>query len=294
MPRTYTRRFRVRSTDCDALGYVNHAVFARYLQENAMEASADGGFGPARYVELGAGWVLRRSRIDYIRPLRYGEEIDVTTYVVNFRRVRSQRDFEIVHCGDGARVAQAATDWVFVDRPSGAPTRIPDDALAVFLPDGPDPNAQLILDAPRLPDAAPSNAYHSMRRVNYYEMDEYQHVNNAVYLNYLEQAAIDAAASAGFNVPQLLNLGGMFVVQQHDIEYLHPAKYGDTLDIATWIGEVTRSSALRHYTMRIRGGEVSIRAQTRWVWIDLASRKPATIPAALSEALAAQSAKRDA
>ncbi len=290
MHRTYTRRFRVRSTDCDALGYVNHAVFARYLQETAIEASTDGGYDSARYVELGASWVLRRSRIDYLRPLRYGEEIDVTTYVVSFRRVRSQRNFEIVHCGDGAQVTQVATDWVFIDRQTGAPTRIPDDALAIFLPDGPDPNAQLILDAPRLPGAAPSNSYRSTRRVNYYEMDEYQHVNNAVYLNYLEQATIDAAASAGFDAPRLLDLGGLFVVRQHDIEYLRPAKYGDTLDIATWIGEVTRSSALRHYTMHIRGGELSLRAQTRWGWIDLASREAAPIPVLLQDALATQTA----
>ncbi len=286
MPRTYTRRFRVRSTDCDATGYVNHAVYLRYMQEVAWEASTDGGYTPDRYVELDAGWLIRRSRIDYLQPLRYGDEVDVTTYVAGFRRVRSQRNYEMARGRDGARVAQATTDWVFLDRLTGAPKRIPDDVALIFLPNGPDPAVSLIFDAGRLPDTPPASAYRTTRRVLYTDMDENQHVNNAVYLSYLEQATIDAAASVGFDVPQLLGLGGLFVVRQHDIEYLLPAKYGDTLDIATWIGEVTRSSVLRHYTLRVQGGELAIRAQTRWVWIDLATREAAPIPMGLRDALA--------
>jgi acyl-CoA thioester hydrolase len=285
MPRTYTRRFRVRSTDCDAVGHVNHAVFLRYMQETAIEASADAGYDSAWYDETGTGWVIRRSRIDYLHPIRHGDAIDVNTYVVNVRRVRSQRNYDITRVGDGMPIARAATDWVFIDRRTGAPKRIPDDAPARFMPDGPDPNVDLILDLPSPPDAPPSDAFHIARRVYFYEMDEYQHVNNAVYLSYLEQAAIDAGVSLGFDAPRLFEWGGLFVVHQHDIEYLHPAQYGDTLDIATWLGQVARSSVVRHTTMRIQGGELSIRAQTRWVWIDLARRESTPMPAILLEAL---------
>jgi acyl-CoA thioester hydrolase len=292
MPRTYTRHFRVRSTDCDALRQVNHAVYLRYMQEAAIEASADAGYTGAWYAEHGVGWVIRRSRIDYLRPARYGEELAVTTYVANFRRVRSQRNYAIDR-SDGVPIARAATDWVFIDRRTGLPQRIPDEVPSNFMPDGPDPAVEFALDAGPLPDAPPPNAYHATRRVNYYDLDENQHVNNAVYLNYLEQTTIDAAASLGYDMPQLLALGGVFVVRQHDIEYLRPARYGDTLDIATWVGEVTRSSAVRHYAMRIQGGELSIRAQTRWVWVDLARHESAPIPAVLLEALRDQSVERD-
>ena len=77
----------------------------------------------------------------------------------------------------------------------------------------------------------------------------------------------------------------MFVVRQHDIEYLHPATYGDMLDIATWIGEVSNNSVLRHTTMRDREGTLALRAQARWVWIDLKTREAAAIPTAVREAL---------
>lgn len=288
MPHTYTRRFRVRATDCDAAGHVNHAVYARYMQEAAIEASADAGFDYAWYDAHGANWLIRRSRIDYLQPARYGDELDVTTYVANLRRVRSQRNYQIVRAADGVRLAQAATDWVFVDQRSGAPARIPELFAPAFLPDGSGPDVDLILDSDKLPDAPPPRAFHTARRVNFYDMDENAHVNNAVYLNYLEQAAIDAGASVGFDMPQLLELGGLFVVRQHDIEYLRPARYGDILDVATWIGETSHSSLARHTTMHIRGGELSIRARTLWVWIGLESRRATAIPGALRDAFSRQ------
>jgi acyl-CoA thioester hydrolase len=293
MARNYTRRFRVRSTDCDAAGHVNNAVYLRYLQEVAVEASADVGYDGAWYAAHGVGWVIRRSRIDYLRPLRYGDEIDVTTFVVDVRRVRSQRNYEIVRAQDGVTAALAATDWVFVDRRTGAPARIPDDAPARFLPDGTAPGIERLADAPAPPDTSPHNAFRATRRVYYYEIDEHQHANNAVYLNYLEQAAIDAGAALGFDMPQVAELGGAIVVRRHDIEYLRPAQYGDTLDIATWISELTCASVLRHTTMRIQR-ELAIRAQTRWVWIGLESRRPAAIPKRLMEALGAQRAEPEA
>ena len=294
MRHTYTRRFRVRSTDCDAMGQVNHAVYVRYMQEAAIEASSDAGYTPEWYAEYSVSWLIRRSRIDYLQPARYGDELDVTTYVVNFRRVRSQRNYDINRVGDGAPIARAATDWVFIDLHTGAPRRIPDEIATDFLPDSQDAAAEIIADLPHPPDTPDGSVFHTARRVNYYDMDENQHVNNAVYLNYLEQATIDAAASAGFDLPRWLELGGMFVVRQHDIEYLHPAKYGDTLDILTWVGETSPTSVVRHTIMRDQDGTLDIRAKTRWVWIDLESRGVAEIPPALLEALAGQDVRRDA
>ncbi|HLF29104.1 MAG TPA: acyl-CoA thioesterase [Anaerolineae bacterium] len=284
-PRTYTRRFRVRSTDCDALGHVNHAVYARYLQEAAIEASADAGYDTAWYDRHALSWLIRRSLIEYLQPARYGDELDIITYVANVRRVRSQRNYAIVRVRDGAPVAQAATDWAFIDQRAGAPARIPAEVGTTFLPDGPDPNAQPVIDPAHLPHASPPNAYHTTRRVHYYEMDENQHVNNAVYLNYLEQATIDAAASVGLDLPRLLELGGVFVVRRHDIEYLRPARYGDTLDIAAWIGGVGRSSVRRHYSMHLQNGELCIRAQTDWVWIDLRTKEASPVPSNVLDAL---------
>jgi acyl-CoA thioester hydrolase len=46
MTRTYTRRFKVRQYELDSFGHVNNAVYVNYLQEAAIEASADAGYDP--------------------------------------------------------------------------------------------------------------------------------------------------------------------------------------------------------------------------------------------------------
>ena len=286
MPRTYTHRFRVRWTDCDATGCVSHVAFVRYMQEVGFEAGADAGYGLPYWTEAGVGWLARRSRIDYLRPARYGDALDVTTSIASFSRIRAQRNYDIIRAGDAAPVAQVAIDWVLFDRNTGAPARLDAGVMRVFRPEGPEPDPKVQpFDTTRLPDMPPPDAYRVSRRVYYADLDEYQHVNNAVYLSYLEQATIEATASAGFDLPQLRELGGAFMVRQHEIEYLRPAQYGDTLDIATWIGEITPDSLLRHTTMSLQGGELAIRSQTRWAWIDLKAQVAAPIPAVLVEAL---------
>jgi hypothetical protein len=54
--------------------------------------------------------------------IRYGDEIEATTWIADFRRVRSRRDY-VVHAGE-RRVAHASTDWVFVDGATLRPRRI--------------------------------------------------------------------------------------------------------------------------------------------------------------------------
>ena len=77
MPRTYTGHFRVRWTDCDA---ASRAAFVRYMQEVGFEAGSDAGYGLEYWTGAGVGWLARRSRVDYLRPARYGDELEVTTY----------------------------------------------------------------------------------------------------------------------------------------------------------------------------------------------------------------------
>src|SRR5438874_9894812 len=72
------------------------------------------------------------------------------------------------------------------------------------------------IEAPR--DGRP--VYVMRLRVRHYETDALGHVNNAVYLNYLEQAAIEHAAAMGFGQARLAELGGFFVVRRHEIDYL--------------------------------------------------------------------------
>src|SRR5215218_6452933 len=75
----------------------------------------------------------------------------------------------------------------------------------------------------------PRSGFLAHFRVRYHEMDALGHVNNAVYLHYLEQAAIEHSSALGFTSELLERLGGLFIARRHEIDYLRPAVVGDLL-----------------------------------------------------------------
>jgi acyl-CoA thioester hydrolase len=90
-------------------------------------------------------------------------------------------------------------------------------------------------------------AFETSFRVRFHEVDALGHVNNAAYLNYLEQAAIDHAAFLGLDLPRLQALGGVFVARRHEIVFLKPTYAGDLLRVVTWLGEPRGARVDRRY-----------------------------------------------
>jgi acyl-CoA thioester hydrolase len=85
----------------------------------------------------------------------------------------------------------------------------------------------------------PTSGFVSYVRVRFNECDPLGHVNNAVYLNYLEQVAIDHAAARGLTSSALIEqAGALFVARKHEIEYHRPAFEGDLLQVRTWPTEM--------------------------------------------------------
>jgi acyl-CoA thioester hydrolase len=142
-------------------------------------------------------------------------------------------------------------------------------------------------------------------RVRYHELDPLGHVNNAVYLNWLEQAAIEHAEAAGWGAARLAELGGAFVARRHEVDYLRPAVAGDVLRVATWAEALDGARALRAYEIvRFGGfmpgeplppdglmdpdavpdaGEVLVRARTVWTYVNLTTGRPRRVPPGLRE-----------
>jgi acyl-CoA thioester hydrolase len=121
MTRAFTRRFKVREYELDSFGHVNHAVYIKYLQEAAIEASADAGYDMDWYKAAGTQWVIRKLTARYHTPALYGDELEVTTWVSDLRRVRSQREYDVRRVSDGQRVLRARHDWVYMDMSTDRP-----------------------------------------------------------------------------------------------------------------------------------------------------------------------------
>lgn len=128
--------------------------------------------------------------------------------------------------------------------------------------------------------------YEMRLRVRTYEVDALGHVNNAVYLNYLEQAATEHADAMGFSRERLAELGGLFVVRRHEIDYLGSATMGDELRITTWPESLKGPRAFRNYTIHhVHSGKLLVQATTLWAWLDLTGR-PRPMPREIIAAFA--------
>ena len=73
--------------------------------------------------------------------------------------------------------------------------------------------------------------YVAKKIVQSYELDSYNHVNNAVFLNYLELGRMEFLKAIGFDYPGLYEAGLYFYVTRVDIRYRASARLFDELSI---------------------------------------------------------------
>ncbi len=127
----YTKTITIPQTAIDDNGHVNNVSYVQWMQDIAIEHyESIGGTDPMQLV--GATWVVREHKVEYLLPAFVGEEIEIRTWVENIRRVRSLRKYEFVRKADGKVLVKGETDWVFVDVKSGKPMGIPDEVANVF------------------------------------------------------------------------------------------------------------------------------------------------------------------
>jgi len=54
------------------------------MQETAFDASAAAGYDLAEYNRIGKYWLIRETDIEYLKPVFYGDTIEVKTWVMDF------------------------------------------------------------------------------------------------------------------------------------------------------------------------------------------------------------------
>jgi acyl-CoA thioester hydrolase len=127
----YRHKLTVSLQDLDQNGHVNNVQYVRWMQEIAIAHYEQiGGLTPTQ--AHGATWVVRSHNIEYFHPAFLKDEIEICTWVVNIRRVRSLRRYEFTRTADNQLLAKGETDWVFVDLSAGRPMVIPKEVARVF------------------------------------------------------------------------------------------------------------------------------------------------------------------
>ncbi len=121
--------------DLDALNHVNNLQYLRWTLRAASAHSSQVGWPSSRYLELGAGWVVRSHKITYKVPAKLHDEIAIHTWIKSFDKVTSIRKYEIIRQSDSRVCAIAETRWVFVDFETLQLVAIPAEVRAAFSAD---------------------------------------------------------------------------------------------------------------------------------------------------------------
>ena len=118
------------------------------------------------------------------------------------------------------------------------------------------------------------------------DIDEYQHVNNAVYLKWLDRAAWSHSAALGVPLAQCLALRRGMAAQRIEIDYLRAALAGERVLIATWIVSADgRLRAERRFQVRrAAGGATLARARIDYVCINLDTGRAVRMPESFARA----------
>lgn len=213
----YVAGYRVRFDEAGADGLLRTSGLLRYAQDVAWRHSEDLGFDRRWYVERGRWWVVRAVELEVLAPIPMGRTLRTATAVVGHRRIWARRLGES-RFADGTPVAIVRTDWVLLDE-RGRVVRIPadfglsfstpelhDDIVRVQLPPAPEGSARLELT------------------VRPHDLDPMGHVNNAVYLDWIEEGLTAAG----------LDLATAAIPRRARLEYVASAPPNGSVTVTAW------------------------------------------------------------
>jgi acyl-CoA thioester hydrolase len=106
------------------------------------------------------------------------------------------------------------------------------------------------------------------------DIDMMNHVNNVVFLRWVQDAAIAHWRAAAAPADQAALL---WVVLRHEIDYKRPAMLEDEIIARTWVGSASRRAFERHTeVLRATDSKLLARARTLWCPIDRRPEGPPT------------------
>ena len=132
---------------------------------------------------------------------------------------------------------------------------------------------------PTTPISSPTTVFEMTTHVVPADIDELGHVNNTVYLRWVQEVATahwQAIASPDSQASIV------WVVLRHEIDYKTPALAGDEVLLRTWVGMVSRLTFERHTEIRRRpSGQLLSQARTLWCPINTTTGRPQRVTAEL-------------
>jgi acyl-CoA thioesterase FadM len=253
MKRQFRQTHIVRYDECNCDGMLTPTAFVRYMQDIAARDAEDAQLSGNGY------WVVKRTVISFKAPVQVHTRLELKTYGIGFSRITAQRGYEARITDDHSDepIISARSLWVYVD-PRGRPIRLPERTGQIWLPDGPLPH-QPEVPLPAFPESTPETTTSFVR---FSDIDPMRHMNNASAVEMLDNAGWEAYTKGGIT-PEMAQLD----VLHYDIEYVDSPRFGDRLEIQSWLVPFpVAGQEFSRFQQITQGKRVMVRAHSRWIY----------------------------
>jgi acyl-CoA thioester hydrolase len=248
------------------------------MLEATMAHNAVHGYTFERWLDEGIVWLIRDTEIEFLHPLRYGDTVEVSVEVGDLRRASVARFYKMRKLDSGELVARGRSGFAVADLEAQRPVPIPDDMVSAFFPDGIPDKARPRRRFPTAP-LSPPGVLKWRTTVEWRDLDAQRHVSNASYLSYMQMAVLDQNEKIGWPIQRILEKKQAGITQWLHILYQGQASIGDEIEVTSYFSALRNSSCLRHdFVSRVSDGTALASGHTRWLWMDLESWKPVSIP----------------
>jgi len=121
------------------------------------------------------------------------------------------------------------------------------------------------------------------------EADGYGHINNSVYLSWLDRCVWEHCEKIGLGPKFCRSIDRGMAVSRHQIDYLSSAYPGDEVMIANWVtfNDARLRCERKFQIVRINDGATLLRAHSFYISTRLSSGRPCRMPTDFIEGFAA-------
>ena len=244
-----TDAYTIRGYECDASGQLSLPTLMNWMQESANRNAIDYGIGIDDLVRQNLGWMLMRFRLQMHQYPVYGQLVRVITYPTLVEKYFIYRDFRVL-ADDGTLLAEATSTWLVFDTQKRTMAPLPGFIRALTVPTtiAPLPKLALKPDFQAAPWPMPDQQESSVT-VNWFSIDQNQHVNNVAYVQWL----LEAVDKTTLKTRKLAELDVLYRTESH---------WPDQLLIQS---APTDAGTIRHRIIQAETGRDVLLAETRFI-----------------------------
>jgi len=258
MENYFDKEFELRYFEMDKTGKASSITMMTLLQETAAEHCYFAGHSLFSLMSENLGWVLLSGIMEMDRYPEYKEKIIIRTWLSQYKSIRGIRE-NIIYDENYNIIGRAKGLWLFFDIEKRRPTKIPNYFKKKWLSCE---ETSIEHDISSKIKAISSAKYIQKFKVNIYDTDTNEHVNNIRYLQWLVESIPEEITDNYY----LHSIDGRFTAE---------AEYGDMIVSLTSKGDDENSFI---HAIHVEGkDEICATAKTIWKPIEKCTKVFSTL-----------------